>query len=67
MKEKINQYAEEYNFLLGADEDIIGIAIGFGRQLAQSGETEFAEYFLGIAYDLTGDDRIKEFMDSLND
>ena len=59
--------AEKYNFPLGADEDIIGIAIEFGRQLAQSGQTDSAKYFLGIAYDLTGDDQIKEFLDRLND
>ena len=65
--EEIKHYAEEYNFPLGADEDVIGIAIEFGRQMAQDGETEPAKYFLGIAYDLTKNNIVKEWLDDLDE
>ena len=65
--EEIEQYAEEYHFPLGADEDVVGIAIEFGRHAAQDGQKEIAKYFLGIAYDLTKNNIVKEWLDDLDE
>ena len=63
---EIEAFAEEYNFPLAPDEDIVGIAIEFGRHAAQDGQKELAKYFLGIAYDLTKNEIVKDWLDDLD-
>jgi len=63
--EEIEDIAKQYNIPLGADRDVVGIAISLGEQFEKEGNVEYARYFLGIAYDLTGIDEIKERLDSL--
>lgn len=63
--EEIGDIAKQYNIPLGADRDVVGIAISLGEQFEKEGNVEYARYFLGIAYDLTGIDEIKECLDAL--
>jgi hypothetical protein len=61
------QYAEKYGFPIGADDDILGLSLSYGKHFYQENAAEAAKYFLGIAYDLTDDDEIKKMIDSLPD
>ena len=65
--EELREYSERYGFPLGADEGVVSVAVEFGRRSAQSGQTDAAKYFFGIAYDLTGNDDLKEILDGLDD
>ncbi len=63
--EEIGTYAEQYNIPLGANRDVVGIAIGFGEQSEKAGQIAAAKYFYSIAYDLTYLDEIKARLDAL--
>lgn len=64
--EKIKKYSEKYGFPFGADEDVVGLAVEFGRRSAQDKQPQAAKYFFSIAYDLTGNEQIKKFLDDLD-
>ncbi len=63
--EKIGEIAKQYNIPLGADRDVVGIAIGIGEQAEKAGQLDAAKYFYSVAYDLTNLDEIKDRLDSL--
>ncbi len=63
--EEIGEIVKQYNIPLGADRDVVGIAIGIGEQSEKAGQLDAAKYFYSIAYDLTCLDEIKERLDSL--
>ncbi len=63
--EEIETYARQYNIPLGADRDVVDIAIGWGEQTEKAGQIDAAKYFYNIAYDLTDLDEIKERLDAL--
>ena len=65
--DEIKKFSEQYEFPFSANEDIIGIALEFGRRTAQDGQIDLAKYFLGIAYDLTKSEEIKKILDGLDD
>ena len=63
--EEIVDVVKQYNIPLGADRDVVGIAIGIGEDSEKDGQIAAAKYFYDIAYDLTGIDEIKERLDAL--
>ena len=64
-EEEIEKYARQYHIPMGANQDVIGIAMYFGEQSEKGGQIDAAKYFYSIAYDLTGFDEIKERIDAL--
>ncbi len=66
-RETMEGYAEKYGFPVGADREIVGIAVQYGHHFIGKGNFEMARYFLSIAYDLTEDDTIKEVLEHIPD
>lgn len=56
--EEIEKYSKVYDFPIGADDDVIGLAYTLGCQYNKKHEPKLAKYFLQIAYDLTEDEDI---------
>lgn len=65
--EEIRASAEKYGFPVGADEDVLGIAFSLGKQAAEEGQKDAAQFFLGILYGLTEDGNIKKMIESLGE
>lgn len=67
---ELQQYAEEYGFPIGADEDVIGLSYAYGKHSLDNGEYDHAAYFWRIAYELTDDEevgaKLKEIENRLN-
>lgn len=63
--EEIVDVVKQYNIPLGADRDVVGIAISIGEDSEKAGQIAVAKYFYDIAYDLTGIDEIKDRLDAL--
>ena len=63
--DEMREYGAKYNFPVGADDDILGIAFSYGKQFAEDGKNEAAIYFFEILYGLTDDEEIKEMIDQL--
>ena len=60
-----NNMAQDYEFPAGADDKIVGIAAYYGHQALDDGRKDVAQYFLTIAYNLTGDTAVKEILDGI--
>ena len=56
-KELKNKYTE--------DDDVLGLAISYGKLFLKKGATDVAKYFLSIAYDLTEDEEILKAIEKL--
>lgn len=63
--DELNKYGAKYGFPIGADDDVLGIAVAHGDHFAEKGKNEVAVYFLEIAYALTDDEEIKETIEQL--
>jgi tetratricopeptide (TPR) repeat protein len=63
--EELKAYAEKYGFPVGADNDVVGLAIGYGKHFLDNGESEGAKYVFQIAYDLTDNEEIKRILDTI--
>lgn len=63
--EIMKKFSRKYGFPLEPNEDVVGLAIAYGRDSAENGNDEFAKYFLNIAYDLTHFDEVKQLLDEL--
>lgn len=63
--EELRAYSEKYGFPLGADDDILGIAYGYGRRFLEDEQYEAAKYFFTILYNLTDDEEIKNIIDKI--
>ena len=61
----MKKFSRKYGFPLEPNEDVVGLAIAYGRNSAENGNDEFAKYFLNIAYDLTHFDEVKQLLDEL--
>ena len=58
----LEAYSKKYGFPIGADNDIVGLAYDYGKHFLDAKEYEGAKYCLGIAYELTEDEGIKELL-----
>lgn len=63
--EEIINNAKRYNIPIGADRDVVGIAVSIGQESEKHGQINAAKYFYSIAYDLTGLDEIKQMLEGL--
>jgi tetratricopeptide (TPR) repeat protein len=63
--DQAREYREKYGFPIGADEDVIGLAVSYGKHFLEQGALNAAKYFLSIAYDLTGSDDILKIIEQL--
>ena len=57
--------AREHGIPVGPDQEIVGIAVSYGRQALDDGRKDVAHYFLVMAYDLTNDDSIRALADEI--
>lgn len=60
--EEVMEYGIRYGFPIGADDDIVGLSLSYGKEFLDQNEPDAARYFLSIAYDLTGREEIAEMM-----
>ena len=60
--EEVMEYGIRYGFPIGADDDIVGLSLSYGKEFLDQNEPDTARYFLSIAYDLTGREEIAEMM-----
>ncbi len=63
--DKIKKYSKKYGFPIGANEDIIGLSVSYGRHFLEQNQYNAARYFLSIAYDLTDNPEIGKLIESL--
>lgn len=63
--EQVREYGEKYGFPIGANGDVLGIAISHGKHFMEQGAANAAKYFLAIAYDLTGSEEILKMIEQL--
>lgn len=63
--EQAKEYAETYGFPMGADDDILGLSVSYGRHFLEQNAPDAARYFLSIAYDLTDNEEIGKMLESL--
>lgn len=63
--EDMKLYSETYGFPIGADDNIIGLSYTYGKHFMDEGDTELAQYFLGIVYELTEDGEVKGILNGL--
>ena len=63
--EEIEKYAEQYDFPLVADEDIVGLSYTYGKHYYEEHRKDAAQYYLTIAYNLTDMESAKQMLDDL--
>ena len=66
--EELEEIASAYGFPIGPDDkDILGLSYTYGIHFMEQNAKEGAKYCLSIFHDLTGDPKIKELIESLDD
>ncbi len=63
--EQLKEIGEAYGFPIGADNDVLSLSFSLGRKALDEGAYDAAGYFLSITYDLTGDEKIAEMINSI--
>lgn len=63
--EKLKYYAEKYDFPTWASQEVISLAVAYGKQALEDKQYPAARYFLEIAYGLLPNAEIKELLESL--
>ena len=63
--DQTKEYGKKYGFPIGADLDILGISISYGKHFLEQNAPDAAMYFLSIAYDLTNDEEIGKLIEDL--
>jgi tetratricopeptide (TPR) repeat protein len=63
--DQLKAYSEKYGFPLGADDDVLGLSVSYGRHCLEQNNPDAARYFLAIAYDLTDDEEIEKMIENL--
>ena len=65
--EEMLKISGENGFIIGANPDIVNLALAYARQAEENGSVPAAKYLLGILYDLMQDEHVKTMMDSLEE
>ena len=60
--EDFKEYSEKYGFPNGANEEVLGLAYNYGMRFLKEEEYDGAKYCLGIAYELTDDEKLKNIL-----
>lgn len=63
--EEFSKFSEQYGFPVGASDVVLSLAARYGRHFLEEGENRLASYFLGIFYDLTGDEKVKNVLEQI--
>ena len=63
--DELKEYGEAYGFPIGPDPNVVSLAYALGKRFVDERDFELAEYFLNIAYELSGDTDIKMMIDTL--
>lgn len=63
--DEMREFAKKYEFPIGPDQQVVGLAYGYGKQCFEEGVKDGAKYFLMIAYDLTAAPEAKELLDQM--
>ena len=63
--EEIGRIFKQYGIPSGANELVLGIAAGLGRSAKEQGHFDAARFFFSILYDLTYDEEVKGWIESL--
>ncbi len=58
-------FAKEYGFSIGPNQDVVGLAYGYGKQCMEEGLLPEAKYFLEIAYALTNSQEVFDLLEKL--
>lgn len=64
--DEISAYAERYGFPIGADPEVVSIAVRHGVYYLDQGQLPAGRYFLQIAYNLTGDPEVGKVLQDVN-
>lgn len=64
--EELEQIAEIEGFPMEIDEDVIGIAVAYGRHFIEEEQLDGAKAMFEIVYELTENESIKEILDDLS-
>ena len=63
--DELREYGETYGFPIGPDPEVVSLAYALGKRFIDERDFELAEFFLNIAYELTGDPDIRMMIDTL--
>lgn len=66
-QEAFESFGQQYGFPVHPSEDILGLSYAYGKHFAEQGNSEGARYFWTVFYELTGNEEIKQMIDSLPD
>ncbi|MDO5475872.1 MAG: DUF4357 domain-containing protein [Eubacteriales bacterium] len=58
-------FAKQYGFSLGADNDLLGMMFAYGKHFMEEKQNDAAAYCYGLLYELTEDPEIKKILDQL--
>ncbi len=58
-------FGKEYGFSIGPNQDVVGLAFGYGQQCYKEGLIQEAKYFLDIAYALTNSQEVLDLLEKL--
>lgn len=62
---QLDEYAVQYEFPLGASQDVLSLAYAYGKHFLDDKAYDGARYFLEIVYGLTSDGEIRELLDQI--
>lgn len=63
--ERLTELFEQNHIQMGPNPLVVQIALSIGNEASQEGALDAAVYFYSIAYELTGEEKIKEQIDAL--
>ncbi|MEQ8201919.1 MAG: tetratricopeptide repeat protein [Syntrophomonadaceae bacterium] len=63
--EQLGELFARHHIQMGPNPLVVEIAISIGNEAGEQGDYDAARYFFSVAYDLTGDERIKKHLDTL--
>ncbi len=63
--EACREFAKQYGFDLGADNDLLGMLYAYGKHFMDEKQEDGAAYCFGILYELTDDPKIKNILGQL--
>jgi hypothetical protein len=64
-RDEVQKTFNDNGIQFGANNHVLGIAAGLGKSAKEQGHHDAARFFFSILYDLTGDDDVKSWIDSL--
>lgn len=64
-QEEAEKIANKHGFPLGVDSEVLSVALSLGMNCLKDNQLDGVKYFMGIAYELTGDEEIKKLIDGL--